>query len=79
MTEFRDITSGQTITTKNNMNNVMVGNKIEINENNGETHTLAIWGDILGIQPQTLNYRINHAKWSIEKALTTPVKIYKRN
>ena len=46
---------------------------------NGETHTLAIWGDILGIQPQTLNYRINHAKWSIEKAFTTPVKTYKRN
>lgn len=31
MTEFRGITSGQTITTKNNMNNVMVGNK---NRNN---------------------------------------------
>ena len=46
---------------------------------NGETHTLAIWGDILGIQPQTLYYRINKAKWSIEKVLTTPVKIYKRN
>lgn len=46
---------------------------------NGESHTLAMWGEILGIQPQTLNYRINHAKWSIEKAFTTPVKIYKRN
>lgn len=46
---------------------------------NGESHTLAMWGEILGIQPQTLNYRINHAKWSIEKALTTPVKTYKRN
>lgn len=46
---------------------------------NGERHTLATWGSILGIQPQTLNYRINHAKWSIEKAFTTPVKTYKRN
>ena len=31
------------------------------------------------VQPQTLNYRINHAKWSIEKAFTTQVKTYKRN
>lgn len=46
MTEFRGITSGKTITTKNNMNNVMVGNKIEIDENNGETKIVGIVKDV---------------------------------
>ena len=45
---------------------------------NGETHTLAEWSRIFKIQPQTLYYRINRAKWSIEKTLTTPVKQYKK-
>ena len=46
-------------------------------EYNGETHTVATWANILGIKPQVLYQRI-HAKWSVEKAFTTPVKIYNR-
>ena len=42
MTEFRGIRSGKTITTKNNMNNVMVGNRVEINEDNGKTMIIGI-------------------------------------
>lgn len=45
---------------------------------NGETHTLAEWCRIIGIQPQTLYYRLNRAKWSVEKALMTPVKQNKK-
>ena len=41
---------------------------------NGETHTLKQWANILNIKYDTLKFRIRRAKWSIEKAFTTPVK-----
>ena len=40
---------------------------------NGETHTLAQWEKITGIRQHTIGDRIR-AGWSIEKALTTPIK-----
>lgn len=43
-----------------------------------ETHCITKWAEILGISRETLYYRINLHKWSIEKALTTKVRKYKR-
>lgn len=40
---------------------------------NGETHTYAEWSRIVGIKQLTLRNRIVDGKWSIEKALFTPV------
>ncbi len=39
---------------------------------NGETHCIAEWAEITGINEKILSYRIK-AGWNIEKALTTPV------
>ena len=41
---------------------------------NGEEHTIHEWADIVGINAMALRYRIVYAKWTIEKALTTPLK-----
>lgn len=41
---------------------------------NGETHTVSEWARIVGLQYHTLLGRINNYHWSVEKALTTPVK-----
>lgn len=38
------------------------------------THTLGEWGEITGINSETLRARIERDGWSVEKALTTPVK-----
>ena len=57
MTEFRGITSGKTITTKNNMNNVIVGNKIEIDENNGETKIVGIVKDVVHLVSKWRNHQ----------------------
>lgn len=40
---------------------------------NGETHTMAEWARIININYGTLRSRINDSRWSIEKALTTPL------
>lgn len=40
---------------------------------NGETKTLAQWGETVGIQSGTIAYRIKSG-WSIEDALTKPVR-----
>lgn len=37
---------------------------------NGETHTIAEWSRITGINPSTLNSRITTKGWTIERALT---------
>lgn len=42
----------------------------------GETPCIADWSDKIGISPKTLNSRINQYNWSIEKAITTPVRPY---
>lgn len=39
-----------------------------------ETHTLSEWSDITGISRSTLSARILKLGWSVEKALTTPLK-----
>ena len=57
MTEFRGITSGKTITTKNNMNNVMVGNKIEIDENNGEIKIIGVVKNVVHLVSKWKNHQ----------------------
>lgn len=52
-------------------NNTRRNHRIEFD---GETHTMAEWAVLKGIKLQTLAARINTYGWSIEKALTTPVK-----
>ena len=38
----------------------------------GESLTLAAWSERVGIPTSALYYRINAAKWPVERALTTP-------
>ena len=45
-------------------------------DNKGETKTLAQWIVCLGLTRGALNNRLKH-NWSIEEALSKPVKIYK--
>ena len=40
----------------------------------GATGTLSQWGQIYRIRPNTIYMRIRKCNWSIEKALTAPVK-----
>ena len=51
----------------NKRNNVMI-------TYNGETHTRAEWARIVGINWTTLRDRINRYGWSVEDALTMPVR-----
>lgn len=41
---------------------------------NGETKTLSQWSDITGISATTISARLNKLGWTIEEALTTPVR-----
>ena len=41
---------------------------------NGKTQTMAEWAEEIGISYNTLEGRINELGWSVEKALTSPVK-----
>lgn len=41
---------------------------------NGESHTMAEWGRITGIGQSLIRSRIENLGWSVEKALTTPVR-----
>lgn len=41
---------------------------------NGKTQCVTDWAKVLGLNPVTVLGRINRGKWSVEKALTTPVK-----
>ncbi len=43
-------------------------------EYNGELHTMTEWGEIMNINYGALWERLNVLGWSIEKALTTPVR-----
>jgi hypothetical protein len=40
----------------------------------GRTQCLAAWAEELGLHSRTLHNRIVRGKWSVERALTTPVK-----
>lgn len=42
-------------------------------EYNGETKSIAEWGDVLGVNFRVLYRRIIHLKWDVEKAFTTPI------
>jgi hypothetical protein len=44
----------------------------------GETKTRTQWERSLGMRPGLLNNRLNKDGWSIEKALTTSVRRYKK-
>lgn len=41
---------------------------------NGQTMTMTEWEEKLNFRPNTLHNRISTYKWSIKKALTTPIK-----
>ena len=47
--------------------------RIELTHN-GETHTLLEWSKIIGISKHTLDMRLRKYGWSVDRALTTPVK-----
>ena len=44
----------------------------------GETKILARWAEDTGIKAATLAYRIRSDNWSVEQALTTPVRRHKK-
>jgi hypothetical protein len=58
-------------TTKQQLNNRRVNRVLELN---GERKTMAEWADKLGVRWDLLRCRIDRYGWTIEKALTTPVK-----
>lgn len=59
-------------TMKTQNNNRSSNNNITYN---GETHTVAEWACIVGINENTLRSRLFINKWDIETALTTPLNI----
>lgn len=52
-------------------------NNVFLNFNN-ENHTIAQWGEIVGINSETIRARVNRG-WDVNKALTTPLKIKELN
>ena len=58
-------------TNKEQSNNRTTNRFIEFN---GERKTLSQWGETTGINPDTIQARIDYRGWSVEKALTTPVR-----
>lgn len=57
-------------TSKQQANNTR---KNRVIERDGVSRTLAEWGDITGIQPTTIAYRLKIG-WTVETALTAPVR-----
>ena len=45
---------------------------------NGKRKTISAWAEESGIPYDVLNWRIRHAGWGIDKALTTPVRKMRR-
>lgn len=64
----------QFITRKKNNN--ATRHNVEITFN-GMTKNIVQWATYLGVVPNTLQNRIRRRGWSIEKAFTTSVKVYK--
>lgn len=62
-------------TRKEQMRNTRTNRRFEYN---GESKTIGEWAETLGINPATLSSRIYLYRWSVEKALTTPVATKKR-
>jgi hypothetical protein len=46
---------------------------------NGETLPIAEWAARTGINERTLEARLNRLRWPVERALTTPTQLQKRN
>ena len=46
---------------------------------NGQTLSIKEWAEVAGIPESTLERRINNSSMGIEKALTTPVRRYRRD
>jgi hypothetical protein len=44
---------------------------------NGQTLTIAEWSERLKVSPHLLSTRLNKHKWTIERALSTPVRLQK--
>lgn len=59
---------------KTQANNKSTNHKLTYN---GETKTISEWADCMGISQDTLKRRIYYG-WSVEKALTTPVRGHKK-
>ena len=57
------------VTQKQQMNNVRTNHLLQYND---ETHTMAEWGEITGINPLKISNRISVLGWTTERALTTP-------
>lgn len=55
------------VTNKQQANNKTTSHFLSFN---GETHTIAEWSEIVGLDQSALYYRITHG-WDVEKALTT--------
>lgn len=62
------------ITPKQNNRNRTTSRNIEFN---GQTKTMAEWAEEIGLSQSTLSARINKQQWSIERALTKSLKIFK--
>ena len=58
-------------TTRQQLNNKRTSRILAMN---GESRTIAEWADKLGIDWHTIRNRVDRYGWTIEKALTTPVK-----
>jgi hypothetical protein len=52
---------------RNTRTNVLISHK-------GKTMCISEWAEELGVNPGTLYQRLNRSGWSVDKALTTPVK-----
>lgn len=46
---------------------------------NGETHCMSEWAEKVGITSNALALRLNRLGWSIDRALTTPMKVVRRS
>jgi len=61
-------------TTAQQLNNRRNNRVLELN---GERKTIAEWSEQLGVRWDTIRCRVDRYGWTIEKALTTPVKSFK--
>lgn len=48
-------------------------------DHDGKRKTLSEWAETTGIPYSALNWRVRHANWDIDKALTTPTRKYISN